>query len=386
MNRESLLDRVRPLLPALRERAAGAEARRRLPDETVKVFLETGLLRALQPARFGGLEAEPLAFYEAVMEVGTACASSAWVLGVLGVHDWQLSLFPEEAQQDVWRDDPATQICSSYSPSGQVTRVTGGYELQGTWSFSSGCDFCQWVFLGGIFEGEAGREMRTFLVPRSDYRIEDDWHVLGLRGSGSKKILVEGAFVPEARTHSLADAFAGRSPGQIVNTGPLYRLPFGCVFTSAIVAPALGVARGAMREVLRQAEQRVSMGDGSRPSQDPLALGRFGEAGSEVEAGTSAFRGIWLELQEGVRSGQEIPLSLRARARSVGAHAVDWSLQATLRVFQAAGSRAIFDDNPLQRALRDLIAIRAHAMNNSDKSGSMRAREALGSLGREIFL
>ena len=128
------------------------------------------------------------------------------------------------------------------------------------------------------------------------------------------------------------------------------------------------------------------MGDGSRPSQDPLALGRFGEAGSEVEAGTSAFRGIWLELQEGVRSGQEIPLSLRARARSVGAHAVDWSLQATLRVFQAAGSRAIFDDNPLQRALRDLIAIRAHAMNNSDKSGSMRAREALGSLGREIFL
>lgn len=386
MNSASLLERVRPLLPALRERSSRTEAERRIPDETVKDFLETGLLRALQPARFGGLEAEPLAFYDAIMEVATACASSAWVLGVVGVHDWQLSLFPEEAQQDVWRDDPATQISSSYAPTGQVTPVPGGFQLEGRWSFSSGCDFCDWVFLGGVFTGDDGREMRTFLVPRSDYRIEDDWHVLGLRGSGSKTIVVEGAFVPEARTHSFADAFAGKSPGQALNSGPLYRLPFGCVFTSAIVAPALGTARGAVQEGLRQAGQRTSMADGSRPGEDPLVLARFGEAESEVESSTAAFRAVWVELQDAARRGEEIPLALRARARSVGAHAVDWSLRATLRLFQAAGSRAIFDDNPLQRALRDLIAIRAHAMNNSDKSGSVRAREALGSLGRELFL
>ena len=163
MNSASLLERVRPLLPALRERSSRTEAERRIPDETVKDFLETGLLRALQPARFGGLEAEPLAFYDAIMEVATACASSAWVLGVVGVHDWQLSLFPEEAQQDVWRDDPATQISSSYAPTGQVTPVPGGFQLEGRWSFSSGCDFCDWVFLGGLFTGESGRELRTFL-------------------------------------------------------------------------------------------------------------------------------------------------------------------------------------------------------------------------------
>lgn len=386
MQRDELMERVRPLLPGIRERAARCESERRLPEETVKEFLESGLLRALQPKRFGGLEAEPLAFYQAVMEVGTVCGSSAWVLGVVGVHDWQLGLFPERAQEDVWSEDPATQISSSYAPTGHVTRVDGGYRLQGTWSFSSGCDLCQWVFLGGVLPSDEGIEMRTFLIPRSDYSIDDNWHVLGLRGSGSKNIVVEDAFVPDHRTHSFADAFAANSPGQAVNPGPLYRLPFGCVFTSAIVAPALGVARGAIQQVLRQAAQRVSTIDGSRSTEDPVVLGRFAEAETDVEAATANLASVWVEMQELVRNDQEVPLALRARARSVGAYAVDTSVRATLRVFQAAGSRAIFEDNPLQRALRDVIAIRAHAMNNADKSGPLRAREALGSLGGELFL
>jgi 3-hydroxy-9,10-secoandrosta-1,3,5(10)-triene-9,17-dione monooxygenase len=386
MNGASLLDRVRPLLPAIRERAPETEAARRVSEATVKELLESGVFRALQPARWGGLEAEPLAFYEAVAEIGTVCASTAWCLGVVGVHDWQLALFAEEAQDAVWRDDPATRISSSYAPTGCVTAVDGGYRLAGTWSFSSGCDFCQWVFLGGVLPRDGGIEMRTFLLPRRDYRIDDNWHVMGLAGSGSKNIVVEDAFVPEAFSHSFAEAFAGRSPGQASNPGPLYRLPFGCVFAGALVGPALGAARGAVEEALRQVVGRVSAGDGRKAGEDPAVLARFSEAANLVDAAWEAQAAVWRELQATARRGEPMPLPLRARSRSVGAQAVEWAVQATLRVFQAAGSRAIFTDNPLQRAFRDVMAARAHFINNVDRSGPLRARGELGALGGEFFL
>jgi 3-hydroxy-9,10-secoandrosta-1,3,5(10)-triene-9,17-dione monooxygenase len=277
------------------------------------------------------------------MEVATVCGSSAWVLGVVGVHNWQLALFPDRAQQDVWRDDPATQISSSYAPTGEVSVVDGGYEIRGTWSFSSGCDICDWVFLGGVIVRDEGPDMRTFLVPRSDYRIDDNWHVMGLRGTGSKNIVVDAA-------------------------------------------PAVGVARGAVAGVQRAAARRVSTADGQAAVDDPSVLSRIAESGSEVAAAEQAIERPWQRMLAMAESGEPIPVSLRADCRSSLSHAVEWSMRATLRVFQVAGSRAIFEESPLQRALRDIIAMRAHAMNNVDKSGPLRARDALGVLGGEFFL
>ena len=386
MDAAELRATTRDLLPGIRERAAQAEAERRIPEATWQELLESGLLRALQPARFGGSELDPLSFCEAIMDVASVCGSSAWVLGVIGVHNWQLALFEERAQQDVWGDDPTIQISSSYAPTGEVKPADGGYLIRGTWSFSSGCDPCEWVFLGGIAPEGDGFGLRTFLLPRSDYRIEDNWQVMGLRGTGSKNIVVDEAFVPEYRTHRFSDAFVGASPGAETNPGPLYQLPFGCVFCSAISAPAVGVARGAVEEVIRQAEGRVSAADGSSPAQDPAVLTRLGEAGSEVEGAAEGIRRPWRAMLAPEYRGRTIPVELRADCRSSLAHAVEWSVRATMRVFQAGGSRAIFDDNPLQRALRDVIAMRAHAMNHLEKSGSLRARAALGEIPPGTFL
>src|SRR5215469_10265357 len=150
MTPEVYLDRVRALLPVLRERVAHAEQLRRLPDETFADFQELGLFRALQPKRYGGYELDPGVFYQAVVEVGTVCGSSAWILGVIGVHNWHLAIFPPQAQEDVWGEDDGIQLSTSLAPTGSVERVKGGYRLRGRWSFSSGCDFCRWAVLGGI--------------------------------------------------------------------------------------------------------------------------------------------------------------------------------------------------------------------------------------------
>ena len=256
---------MRALLPALRERAARAEKLRRLPDETFADFQEAGLFRALQPKRYGGYELDPGTFYQAVMEVGAVCGSSAWILGVIGVHNWHLAIFPPQAQEDVWGEDTSVQLSTSLAPTGTVERVDGGFRLSGRWSFSSGCDFCHWAVLGGIAPpAEAGQppDARIFLLPRRDYEIDDNWHVMGLCGTGSKDIVVDDAFVPEYRTHSYLDAFHLRNPGTAVNDAPLYRLPFGLVFPIRITAPAIGAALGAL-EAFR--EQSLQAHQSARP-------------------------------------------------------------------------------------------------------------------------
>ena len=146
-----------------------------MPDETIKELQEADLFRALQPKRFNGLESDPVDFFDAVIEIGKVCGSTAWVLGVVAVHSWQLALFPLQAQLDVWGQDDKVLISSSYAPTGTVERVEGGYILDGTWFFSSGSDHCRWVFLGGVVPREEGAppppDMRTFLLPSDDYEI-----------------------------------------------------------------------------------------------------------------------------------------------------------------------------------------------------------------------
>src|SRR4030095_12936983 len=201
MDDETYLRNTRQLSQACRGRASECDSLRRVPDETFESFQRSGLLRALQPRRWGGFELSPLTFFEAVAEVGAACPSSAWFLSVVGIHTWQLGLFPEQAQRDVWGKDTSVLISSSYAPTGKVERVDGGFRLSGRWSFSSGCDHCQWVFLCGIAPGDGlAPDMRTFLLPAADYRIIDNWHVAGLAGTGSKEIALAGALVPEQRS------------------------------------------------------------------------------------------------------------------------------------------------------------------------------------------
>ena len=180
LDQQAVIAGITELLPVFRQRAQEAEDGRVVPAESVKALAETGFFRLLQPASFGGLEADPVTFFTAVRLIASACGSTGWVASVVGVHPWQLALFPPQAQQDVWGVDPATRMSSSYAPTGQAKQVVsaeagGGYRLDGRWSFSSGCDHASWVLLGGIVTNEEGQpvDFCTFLLPASDYVIDD---------------------------------------------------------------------------------------------------------------------------------------------------------------------------------------------------------------------
>src|SRR6516164_4760758 len=293
---------IRDLLPVLRERAQETEDARVVPTVSVKAIEETGFFRLLQPARFGGLEAEPVTFLSAVRLIASACGSTGWVASVLGVHAWQLALFPPPAQQEVWGDDPAARMSSSYAPTGRAEAVAGGHRLTGRWSFSSGCNRATWVLLGAIAAEGEGRpvDFRTFL----------------LRGTGSNDIVVDGAFVPEHRSLSFADVFRCRCPGHEVNTAPLYRLPYGSLFSYSITTPIIGMATGAYDAHVTYQRDRVRAAYiGQKAAEDPHGQVRVAQAAAELDSAWLAASHNMSELMEYARAAEKIPLPLRLRVR-----------------------------------------------------------------------
>jgi len=299
----------------------------------------------------------------------------------LGSTNWHLAILPPQAQEDVWGEDDSVQLSTSLAPTGTVHRVDGGYQLSGRWSFSSGCDFCQWAVLGGVVssaEGGQPPDARVFLVPRRDYVIDDNWHVMGLCATGSKDIVVDDALVPEYRTHSYQDAFHLKHPGTAINDAPLYRLPFGLVFANGITAPAIGAASGALEAFREQSLKRINLRDQSRVAEDPFTQYRLAEAAAAIGAARDRVLGNFAEMMRLARAGEEIPLTARARCKWDAGKAVDWSVQAVDKLFEASGGRGIFLDNPIQRAWRDVHAMRAHAGNNPERAAFVYSRSEFG--------
>jgi 3-hydroxy-9,10-secoandrosta-1,3,5(10)-triene-9,17-dione monooxygenase len=378
---QEVLAGVTDLLPVLRARAQEAEDIRNVPAETVKSLAETGFFRLLQPASYGGLEADPLAHYTAVRLLAGACGSTGWVASVIGVHAWQLALFPPRAQEDVWGADRGTLACSSYAPTGQARVVEGGYRLSGRWSFSSGSAHAAWVLLGAIATDDDGKpaDFRTFLLPASDYVIDDVWDTIGLRGTGSNDIVVDGAFVPAYRSISFADHMKLYGPGQELNPGPLYRLPYGSVFTYTITAPVIGMATGAYDAHVAYQRDRVRAAYiGQKAREDPFSQVRIAEASSLIDGAWLALERNFTELIGHARAGRKLPIPLRLRVRRDQVSGTSQAIRAVDLLFENSGGRALKAGTPLQRFWRDAHAGRAHAINDLEKTLSAFGRGELG--------
>jgi 3-hydroxy-9,10-secoandrosta-1,3,5(10)-triene-9,17-dione monooxygenase len=388
----SLVDEAKRVAPELAAAAPGDDALRRLSDGTWKTLSEARILRALQPARWGGGEVRLLDFVDAALELSRASASAGWVAGVIGVHPWQLALFPDEAQQEMWGEDPSALHSSSYNPTGKAERAPGGYRLSGRWSFSSGCDHCRGVNLGAITGarelpgGGHAPELRSFLLLPGQYRIDDNWHVAGLRGTGSKDIVVDGAFVPEHRTQSHVDYALGLPlPGQEKNDGPLYRLPWSVVFNMALACATLGSARGFIDTWIEHSRPRVQS-LGGRVADDPLMQRRLAEAIWDVDAAVARIRAdaeIAWQMAEAraVATPQE-----RAQMRWNMNRGCEVAGRAVSELFHAASGRSVFLDQPLQRRFQDVHAALGHAFLAPDSTARAVGGFALGATKPEVVM
>lgn len=387
--RQRLLQRARELVPVLRERAPQAARAGRLPEETLRDFHDAGFFRILQPARWDGYELEPQDFFEVQMTLAEGCMSSAWVLGVIAIHNWQLALFDDRAAQDVWGEDSSVLISSSYMPVGKVTRVEGGFRLSGRWGFSSGSQHCQWAFLGAMVppaEPGGAPDYRTFLVPRHDYSVLANWDVMGLEATGSHDVLVEDAFVPEYRTHRSIDGFMQNSPGNAVNTAPLFRIPFGQIFVRAVSSSTIGALQGAIDLFGEVNRQRVGVNDGRKIVQDPGAQTALADAMVTVdECKTVLLRNFALMMQR-ARDGQPLTMAERVKMRYDSAIVPDKCAQAVAALMYNSGASSIFREHGLNRAFRDIHTGRAHVANCPGKYALNLGAVSMGQESSDFFL
>lgn len=385
--RAELVRRARAMLPALRARQNDAYAARKLPAETMREMVDNGFFRILQPKRYGGYEMDPQVFFDVQMTLAEACMSTAWVLGVVGCHPYQLALFDDRAQQEVWGSDPDTLVSSSYQPVGKVEVVEGGFRLSGRWGFSSGCEYCDWVLLGSlIFPKDGPPEMRTFLVPRKDYKILDNWYTFGLQATGSQDIVVENAFIPEYRTHKASDGFNCTNPGQAVNTGPLYQLPWAQVFVRSVSTAAIGAAQGALNAFIDIGKKRVSTNTGKATKQDSSAILAAARTQSAIDEMKALLYRNFDEMMTAMRAGEKLTLEQRIRYRYQSSQVGRRCADLIDELMPLLGGRAIYTDSPIVRFWLDTNASRAHVANDPNLIGSSLGGMYMGEQPQDSFV
>src|SRR5438105_3870242 len=356
-----LLRRARALIPSLAERASAATAARRLPAETVAEYRDAGILRILQPKRFGGRQGRFSLFSRIVEELTYGCASSAWVHAVRAQHPRIIDQCREQAQIDVGGDDPEAVASSSLAPRAAAKRVAGGWRLRGRYSFSSGCDYAQWAILGA-FLGEMGdpRHIAYLLVPLAEVEIVDDWQTLGLLGTGSKSLVLHDVFVPEHRSVMVSNLFAGTPPGALVHPDyPVLRAPRGFLVSYSLPPVAIALGRRALDIACASLAGRVSRGV-TRVAESEVVQMAIGEAAAAIDVATLLLHSGRESSTAAVSSGRRITEAeaLRARRDMVFAqHQVGWALD---RLCELDGARWVYDSNELGAIRRDVMTILTH--------------------------
>jgi alkylation response protein AidB-like acyl-CoA dehydrogenase len=373
--RELVLERAHNLVPLLQKSADQAETKRAVPKETIDALRKSGLIRITQPKRFGGAELGWDVLCEVAQILASADGAQAWVGAIMADHAQMLACFPEAAQEDVWNKNSDAVMSASFEPTGHAIPVAGGFQFSGEHSFASGIDHADWLICGGfIIEGGKQKGPNFFLVPSSDVEIIDDWHSVGLQGTGSKSFRVSDVFIPAHRRLDGAEARAGMPPGALVNTAAVYRISRGIHTSCLFSALSVGMAQGLFQEWLSYTAQRVSHGVvvRERPEEKMIA----GECSAKIAAAEALYLKTIREAMGVLESGGKQDAHEQILVKRNAAYAAKLALEAGTRLFNAAGGRVIFQGAALQRRYRDLLASASHFSITWDGS-SLNSGESL---------
>ena len=377
-----LLARARAIAAVARERAQQTETDRRVGDDMIERMRQADLFRVMQPRAYGGFECGFEVFAQIVAAIASGCGSTGWVYALLASHQWLIACFSQAAQDEVWQN-PAALAAGTYAPVARAVAADGGYRLSGVGSFCSGCDNAQWQLLGGMIPQPNGPTTPGFFLLRSgDCIIEDNWHTMGLAGTGSKNIVARDAFVPAHRTLAFSELADATAPGMRANSNPLYRQSFLAVLPIAIVSPVLGMAEGALADFLAMASVRTTRGavaGGNRRMAELTTVQlRVAEASASIDAARLLMFRDLAEAFETAARGDAISMDVRLRNRRDQAFCVRLLVTAVDALFLAAGGQGLFLEQPLQRVWRDAHAAASHISLNWDSTGSMYGQFMLG--------
>ena len=364
------------VLAQIESKSDEQRANRQMSAEVVQSLKDCGFYRMMLPKKWGGMECRPQEFFAEQIRIAEADMSTAWASGIIAVHAFQIALMSEEAQREVYADDPNTLVSSSYNPVGAVAEsCDGGFMLSGRWGWSSGSGHCSWALLGGVIPGDG---YRTFLVPRTQYEIEDTWNVMGLQGTGSNDVVIaEPIFVPEHRTHRQMDGFNCVHNQE----NPIYDLSWAQTFVRVVNTAAIGALKKAMKVFI---ESRTGA------STDPTKLA--GDVDTQVriasvrntisELESVMFRNFDLMEAADWKPSIEDRVLYRYQASLV----IDKAIDAIDTLFDVAGGRSVFNDHPLQNLWHDIHIARCHVANSPTSFARNLGSVTLGMDNVDVFI
>ncbi|MFM9992544.1 MAG: acyl-CoA dehydrogenase family protein [Burkholderiaceae bacterium] len=378
---QQAIEAAKKIAPRLAERAAHAEQIRRIPQESIKELNDSGLLRLMQPKRYGGSELGLGVLMDVVLEVCKGCSSTAWVYSNLASHSWNIGQFELQAQEDMWADDPFALAATGLAfPCGKATPVAGGYQVSGKWPFGSGVDASTWMLVGAMTEQNGGApQRRFFLIPQSDFKSLDNWQAYGLTGTGSHDVQMEGAFVPEYRSVSAEIFAAGQNlPGAKLYSNKLFQMPTFAAFAYVLSIVPLGTAKAAVEQFTQTMRNRAGTYTGSRIAELSSVQARIAEAAACVEFAETVVRRDWTDLENAVQDSEFPSMETKLRWKRNAAFATSLAVRAIDALMPAAGAAGLSLHLPLQRQFRDIHAASSHIGLTWDVHAAAYGQSALG--------
>jgi 3-hydroxy-9,10-secoandrosta-1,3,5(10)-triene-9,17-dione monooxygenase len=375
--------RAREIVPILRERAQQAEDARMLIRDNEQLLHESGLFRFHQPKTFGGMELAFVAVVDIPAELARGCPSTAWNVGNVACHHWILGYYEPATQREVWDANPDALIASSIAlAAGRGRKAEGGFIVNGRWPFSSAVDNSDWNMLAVTVHDDDGKtpiDWRLCLVPKSDYEIIDTWYAMGMAATGSKDIAVRELFVPERRALALQRCRGGgEHPGAALNPGPLYRIPIVAASSHPLAPAALGAAEGAYELFLESMAKRIGTYTGARVADFQAVQIKVARARCLIDSARDLLRRSAIEFQAAAERNETPDLDTKLRFRAHSAFAVNQAREAVETPWSCYGAQGLYTRDPLQRHLRDVLAINQHFSFNFDIAGAAYGSLALG--------
>ncbi len=359
---DTLVARAQSFVPVLKEAAAATEANRRVSADIMHQLSEAGLLQIMKPARFGGYEYGPSAMLRVGFELGRGCGSTAWCAMIANCNAWYAAYWPLEAQCDIWENQPENLIAGTIVPTGKAEPVDGGFHVQGKWPYASNCENSQWYFVSAIIAAPGSPPGASlFLVPAEDLRIDQDsWHMAGLQGTGSKTLVADmPIFVPAHRMIRFADMQAGSTPGVEIPDNPIARFGFTTFGATALVAPLLGLAQGALDwfgDAMRNKVRMTRPGAPSTAAENPFIQERAGRASSSIDAALALLISDLAAVEALIFAGDLLDITQRIRVRRALGFAAEQATFAVDHLYAGAGASAADLGTPIQRQWRDVNA------------------------------
>jgi alkylation response protein AidB-like acyl-CoA dehydrogenase len=369
---------IAELIPEVRQRAAAAETERRVPAETMANLRKAGVFRAFVPRVYGGDERALSEVLDAMTDLAAGCPSTAWVGALFAIHNIAACWLEKRGQDEIFGDGPDVLLASSVAPMATLVAVDGGFLLRGTWSFSSGVEHASWIMVGATLKSDAASaappDYVFCFVRASDVRLIDDWHVAGLRATGSKSVALEGVFVPRHRVVLLRTVQDRTAPGLAIHRQPFYRLPWYPVFICAFPAAGLGTAIAMLEGFRDYIGSRVDSFSGVAFKTTAGSGVRMAEAAARIDAARLVFRRDVAALDRAAQEDRPLRPGESERIMYDAPFIMDACSRAVVDLFRGSGGKVLFESNPLQRHFRDIHAMTQHVAMDLDRAGETYGR------------